>query len=208
MSTTGSGGGSKRVAVMGGTFDPIHHGHLFAAGEVAARLGLEQVIFMPSGQPPHKRRPDLSAAEDRYQMTALAVQSNPGFAVSRLEIDREGPSYTLDTLRALRREGTDPDREIVFIIGADAVLEIASWHEPDAVLAACRVLAIHRPGYDLAQLAGTLGPQRAARVQTLAVPTLDISSTELRRRVAAGEPIRYLTPDPVVDYITRRGLYR
>lgn len=206
MTGCGAPEGISRVAVMGGTFDPIHHGHLFAADEVADRLGLPQVIFMPSRQPPHKHRPDLSPAEDRYLMVALAIAGNPRFSVSRLELDREGPSYTIETIRESRRRmGSSVD--IFFIIGADAVLEIMTWHEADAVLDECCVVAMHRPGYDLAEVQRVLGPERAAKIRPLELQTLDISATELRQRVARGQSLRYLTPDPVVDYIRKRHLY-
>lgn len=200
-------GDGERVAVMGGTFDPIHNGHLFAANEVAARYDLPQVIFMPCRQPPHKAAGAVSSAEDRYLMTALAVESNPRFSVSRLELQREGPSYTIETLRELRRimgEGL----EIFFITGADAVLELMTWREADAILEECRLVAVHRPGYDLTKLAQALGPERAAKIEPLAIKTLDISSTELRERVLQGLPIRYLTPDAVVRHIEKQGLYR
>jgi len=195
------------VAVMGGTFDPIHHGHLFAAEEVGAHFGLSQVIFMPCRRPPHKPAGAVSPAEHRYRMAALAVASNPRFAVSRLELERAGPSYTIETLRELRRQ-RGAALEIFFITGADAVLEIMTWREPDAVLDECRLVAVHRPGYDLDKLARVLGPERAAKVEPLAVKTLDISSTELRQRVAQGQSIRYLTPEAVSDYIQENGLYR
>ena len=207
MSGSSSGEDSVRVAVMGGTFDPIHHGHLFAAGEVADRLGLPRVLFMPCGLPPHKTRDDVSDAADRYQMAVLATQSNPRFDVSRLEIERPGPSYTIETLRELRRQ-QGPGLEIFLLAGADAVLEIATWHEADAVLQECHVIAVHRPGYDLGRLEATLGPERTRRIQPVAVRALDISSTDLRQRIRQGQSLRYLTPDPVVDYIARRGLYQ
>lgn len=192
---------------MGGTFDPIHHGHLFAAEEVASRFALPQVIFMPCSQPPHKPAQAVSPAEHRYAMTRLAVADNPRFTVSRLELERTGPSYTIETLRELQRQ-QGPGLEIFFITGADAVLEIATWREADAVLEACRLVAVHRPGYDLSRLEQVLGPERAAKVEPLPVKTLDISSTELRRRVAEGQPLRYLTPTAVCDYIVAHDLYQ
>lgn len=195
-----------RVAVMGGTFDPIHHGHLFAAEEVAARFGLPQVLFMPCRQPPHKDPAEVSPPDVRYEMTALAVADNPRFCASRLELQREGPSYTIDTLRALRRQ-MGPALEIFFITGADAVLEIMTWREAEAVLAECRLVAIHRPGYDLARIEQVLGPERAAKIEPLALRTLDISSTDIRRRVAEGRSVRYLVPEAVREYIEARGLY-
>lgn len=205
---TNTGGGTlKRVAVLGGTFDPIHHGHLAAAEQVADRYGLDRVLFMPNRVPPHKLEHEISSPEDRYLMAVLATNSNPRFAVSRLELDREGPSYTLDTLRSLRAQ-LGPDCALHFIIGADAVLEIATWHAAEAVLREGRFIAVHRPGYDLERLSSVIGLAGMAHIEPLALPELDISSTGLRERVAAGHSIRYLTPEPVVDYVSRRGLYR
>jgi len=192
---------------MGGTFDPIHHGHLFAAEEVAAQFDLPQVIFMPCRRPPHKDPATVSPAADRYRMAELAVASNPRFTVSRLELERAGPSYTIETLRELRRR-MGPELEIFFITGADAVLEIMSWREAEAVLDECRLVAVHRPGYDLGKLGRVLGPERAAKVAPLPIKTLDISSTELRGRAARGQSLRYLTPDAVREYVEESGLYR
>lgn len=207
MSGCGAPEAKTKVAVMGGTFDPIHHGHLFAAEEVALQLGLPHVLFMPCRQPPHKDPTAISPAEDRYRMAALAVADNARFSVSRLELERDGPSYTIETLRELQRR-RGPGLEITFITGADAVLEIASWREADAVLDECRLVAVHRPGYDLGKLVRVLGPERAGKIAPLAIKTLDISSTELRARVARGESLRYLTPEPVRAYIETHGLYR
>jgi nicotinate-nucleotide adenylyltransferase len=192
---------------MGGTFDPIHHGHLAAAEEVADRYGIDRTLFVPNRQPPHKHGYEVSPPEDRYLMAVLATNSNPRFEVSRLELDREGPSYTIDTLRALRQT-LEADTEIVFITGADAVLEILSWRESEAVLREGRIVAVHRPGYDLDQLSTALGPEARQRIEPLALRELDISSTDIRERVARGQSIRYLTPEPVLEYIVRRGLYR
>jgi len=197
----------KRVAVLGGTFDPIHHGHLAAAELVADRYELDRVLFMPNRVPPHKPGHEISPAEDRYLMAVLATNSNPRFVVSRLELDREGPSYTLDTLRSLRAQ-LGPDCVIYFILGADAVLEIATWHEAQAVLREGRFIAVHRPGYDLERLSSVIGPAGMAHIEPLALPELDISSTDLRERVMTGQSIRYLTPEPVADYVRRRGLYQ
>ncbi len=191
---------------MGGTFDPIHHGHLFAAEEVASLYELPLVLFVPCRQPPHKDPGAVTPAEHRLAMTQLAIASNRRFAVSRLELERPGPSYTIDTLRQLRQQ-MGPEAEIFFITGADAVLEILSWREPEAILAEYTIIAVHRPGYDLHKIEEVLGPQRAARIRPLAIKTLDISSTELRERVAQGRSIRYLTPDAVVDYIYAHQLY-
>jgi nicotinate-nucleotide adenylyltransferase len=140
-------------------------------------------------------------------MALLATESNPRFEVSRLEIERDGPSYTIDTLRALRRQ-IGPGAEIYFITGADAILDIMTWKRPDAVLAECRMVAVHRPGHDLGKLAAVLGPERAGHIEPVAVRTLDIAATDLRERVREGRSIQYLTPDAVVGYIEERGLYR
>jgi nicotinate-nucleotide adenylyltransferase len=191
---------------MGGTFDPIHHGHLFAAEEARARFGLERVVFVPCGQPPHKPGAGISPAEQRYIMCALATATNPHFEVSRIEVEREGPSYTIDTLRAFRVE-LGPDADLFFITGADAILEILTWREADAVLREAHCIAVARPGHDLSGLAAAIGPERAAAVQVLDQPSLDISSTEIRTRVREGLPIRYLTPTSVVEYITKEALY-
>jgi nicotinate-nucleotide adenylyltransferase len=207
MPDMGISAGLERLAIMGGTFDPIHYGHLAVAEEVRERFALDQVLFIPTGQPPHKKNYPVSPAADRFEMTTLAVSDNPHFVVSRLEIDRPGTSYTVDTLRELRAI-LGPRCEIFFITGADAVLEILTWREPEAILRECRLIAVHRPGYDLERIAEEIGAEKAARVDLLTTRELDISSTDLRARVAAGRSLRYLTPDPVIGYIERRGLYR
>jgi len=207
LMTSPDGSTLKRVAILGGTFDPIHHGHLAAAQLVADQYRLDRVIFMPNRVPPHKPGHQTSPAEDRYLMTVLATNSNPRFVVSRLELDREGPSYTLDTLRSLW-SALGSECAIYFIIGADAALEIATWHQAQAVLREGRFIAVHRPGYDLERLSSVIGPVGMEHIEPLALPELDISSTNLRERVAAGHSIRYLTPEPVLEYIQRRGLYQ
>jgi nicotinate-nucleotide adenylyltransferase len=180
---------------------------LAAAEAVAQRHALDRVIFMPSGQPPHKPAYEVSPAEDRYLMTVLATNSNPRFVVSRLELDREGPSYTLDTLRELQRV-LGPECEVSFIVGADAMLEVPTWYEAEALLREGRFIAVHRPGHDLDQLSAVIGSAALRRIELFALRELDISSTDLRERAARGESLRYLTPEPVLDYIARRGLYR
>ncbi|MCX7598823.1 MAG: nicotinate-nucleotide adenylyltransferase [Armatimonadetes bacterium] len=197
----------KRLGLMGGTFDPIHVGHLVVAEEARTRFDLERVIFVPNNQPPHKKAYQVAQAEHRYAMCLLATASNPFFEVSREELERPGPSYTIDTIRAFRaRLGSEV--ELYFITGADAVLEIMTWREPEAILAEAHVVAVHRPGFDLQRLSAAIGPEQGARILTMPMPGLEISSTDLRRRVAAGESIRYLTPEAVVDYIYKTGLYR
>ncbi|HJV03630.1 MAG TPA: nicotinate-nucleotide adenylyltransferase [Actinomycetota bacterium] len=191
---------------MGGTFDPIHQGHLVTAEEAFWQFGLDEVLFVPTGQPWMKRHPDLSPAEDRYLMTVIATASNPNFSVSRLEVDREGPTYAVDTLRALQdqeAEGT----ELYFITGADAILEIFAWKDPEEVLELAHFIAATRPGFDLARFEAE-EPTRHPRVTVMNVPALAISSTDIRGRVREGRSIRYLVPEGVKTYIDKARLYR
>lgn len=194
-----------RLGLMGGTFDPIHHGHLFIAEEARQTFALDQVIFVPNRQPPLDKGRTVSPAEDRCAMTELAIASNTHFALSRLELDRPGPSYTIDTLRHFRQTFPDPDA-LFFITGADAIRDLRRWHEPDALLAACRFAAAARPGIDLDALRADA--PLWARVDVLNIPLLDISSTDLRRRVREGRSVKYLLPEVVEAYIRANGLYR
>lgn len=198
---------SRRLAVMGGTFDPIHYAHLLIAEDVRRRFELPQVVFMPSGSPPHKKDYEVSSAQDRYIMSLLATSDNPQFAVSRMELDRPGPSYTIDTIRQLKAKIGD-QAQVSWVTGADAVLEILTWHEADAILEEAQILAVPRPGFDLSRLDETLGAERASKVTIIDAPVTGISSTMIRERVRAGESIRYLTARAVIDYISKRGLYR
>jgi nicotinate-nucleotide adenylyltransferase len=200
--------GERRIGIMGGTFDPIHHGHLLAAEEARWQFGLEQVLFIPTGQPWQKPE-GVSPAEDRYLMTVIATASNPAFVTSRIEIDHPGPTYTADTLRQLRAELGEGTR-LFFITGADAVLQILTWRAQEEVLKLAEFIAATRPGYDLAGLADLLDqlPAAAGRVHTMEIPALAISSTEIRARAARGAPIQYLVPDGVAAYVRKRGLYR
>jgi nicotinate-nucleotide adenylyltransferase len=185
---------------MGGTFDPIHHGHLVAASEVQARFDLDEVVFVPTGQPYEKGR--VTPAEDRYLTTVIATASNPRFHVSRADIDRDGPTYTIDTLRdmsAVYGSGT----ELFFITGADALGRILSWKDALAMLELAHFVGVTRPGFELS--GDGLPPDRVTLVE---VPAMAISSTACRNRVAAGKPVWYLVPDGVVQYINKRGLYR
>jgi nicotinate-nucleotide adenylyltransferase len=186
---------------MGGTFDPVHHGHLSAASEVAARFRLDEVVFVPTGSPWQKTHRDVSPAEDRYLMTVVATASNPRFSVSRIEVDRPGPTYTIDTLRELR--GTHADAELFFITGSDALAQILGWHAAEELFRLAHFIGVSRPGYEPVDLTGF--PEGA--VTLLEVPALAISSSDCRRRVAAGDPIWYLVPDGVVQYIDKRSLY-
>ena len=192
---------ARRVGVMGGTFDPIHHGHLVAASEVQTVFDLDEVIFVPTGQPWQKATRRVSPAEHRYLMTVVATASNPRFTVSRVDIDRPGETYTVDTLRDLH--AANPDAELYFITGADALAQILSWKDNDELWELAHFVAVTRPGH---QLTGSGLPQD--RVSLLEVPAMAISSTDCRVRVGAGKPVWYLVPDGVVQYIAKRGLYR
>jgi nicotinate-nucleotide adenylyltransferase len=192
--------GRRRLGVMGGTFDPIHHGHLVAGSEVAHHFGLDEVIFVPTGQPYQKESRAVSPPEDRYLMTVIATASNPRFSVSRVDIDRPGPTYTIDTLRDLQAANADAD--LFFITGADALANILTWHDVDSLFSLAHFIGCTRPGH---QLTGAGLPD--GKVSLVEVPALAISSSECRHRVAAGEPVWYLVPDGVVQYIAKRCLY-
>jgi nicotinate-nucleotide adenylyltransferase len=196
---------SRRIGVMGGTFDPIHHGHLVAAEEARWQFDLDRVVFVPTGRP-WQKPVGVSPAEDRYRMTVLATASNPAFTVSRLEVDHQGPTYTVDTLRRLRAAQPAGTR-LFFITGADAVLQILTWKEPDQVLALAEFIAATRPDFDLDRLIGQV-PGAAGRVHRMEIPALAISSSDLRTRVARGAPIQYLVPDEVARYIHDHALYQ
>ena len=191
----------RRIGIMGGTFDPIHHGHLVAANEEADLYELDQVVFVPTGQP-WQKGDQVSPAEDRYLMTVIATASNPQFHVSRVDIDRPGPTYTVDTLRDLRRE-YGPDAELYFITGADALARILSWKDAEEVFGLAHFIGVTRPGFPLSD-----AHLPADSVSLVQVPAMAISSTDCRARVAAGKPIWYLVPDGVVQYISKRKLYR
>jgi nicotinate-nucleotide adenylyltransferase len=195
-----------RLGIMGGTFDPIHYGHLVTAEEALHQFALDEVLFLPTGQPWMKEHEDVSAAEDRYLMTVIATASNPRFRVSRLEVDREGTTYTVDTLRGLRAEFGD-GVDLFFISGADAILEIFQWKDPEELFELANFIAATRPGYDIALFEAT-APNSHPRISVMNIPALAISSTDVRRRVAAGRPIRYLVPEGVNSYVQKAGLYR
>ncbi len=188
---------------MGGTFDPIHHGHLVAASEVQAWFDLDEVVFVPTGKPWQKSDREVSPAEDRYLMTVIATASNPRFAVSRVDIDRAGPTYTVDTLADLGR--AHPDADLFFITGADALAEIFTWRDAGELFDLAHFVGCTRPGYDMD--ASTLTGIPTDRVTLVEIPALAISSSDCRARVAKGEPVWYLVPDGVVQYIAKHGLY-
>ena len=190
-----------RLGVMGGTFDPIHNGHLVAASEVAHLYDLDEVVFVPTGQPWQKRDRPVTPAEDRYLMTVIATAADPRFRVSRVDVDREGPTYTVDTLRDLQAER--PEAELYFITGADALGSILTWRDPHEVLDLAHLIGVTRPGHDATAVHL---PEGAATL--VEVPALAISSTDCRRRVAEGAPISYLVPAGVERFIAKMGLYR
>jgi nicotinate-nucleotide adenylyltransferase len=190
---------TPRIGVMGGTFDPIHHGHLVAASEVAQSFDLDEVIFVPTGQPWQKS--GVSPSEHRYLMTVIATASNPRFTVSRVDIDRAGPTYTIDTLRELKNQR--PEAELFFITGADALAQILSWRDHDELWDLAHFVAVSRPGHVLS----TAGLP-TDDVSQLEIPALAISSTDCRDRVEHGNPVWYLVPDGVVQYIAKHHLYR
>mgnify|MGYP002718052304 FL=1 len=191
------------IGVMGGTFDPIHHGHLVAASEVADRFDLDEVLFVPTGQPWQKAGRKISAAEDRYLMTVIATASNPRFSVSRVDIDRGGPTYTIDTLKDLREQY--PNEQLYFITGADALASIMSWHDWEEMFELAEFVGVTRPGYDLRE--DMLPADIQERVHLVEIPAMAISSTGCRERASQGRPVWYLVPDGVVQYIAKNDLY-
>ncbi|WP_243074942.1 nicotinate-nucleotide adenylyltransferase [Microbacterium sp. SS28] len=190
---------APRIGVMGGTFDPIHHGHLVAASEVAQSFDLDEVVFVPTGEPWMKS--GVSPSEHRYLMTVIATASNPRFTVSRVDIDRSGLTYTIDTLRDLQAQR--PDAELFFITGADAIAQILSWRDHDELWELAHFVAVSRPGHVL-----NIDGLPSDNVSQLEVPALAISSTDCRERVHRGNPVWYLVPDGVVQYIAKHDLYR
>jgi nicotinate-nucleotide adenylyltransferase len=193
----------RRVGVMGGTFDPIHHGHLVAASEVQAWFDLDEVVFVPTGNPWQKSDRAVTEAEHRYLMTVVATAANPRFNVSRVDIDRTGPTYTIDTLRDLKAEM--PDAELFFITGADALADIFTWRDVGELFALATFVGCTRPGY-------TMDPETLAKIPSdkvtmVEIPALAISSTDCRDRHRRGEPVWYLVPDGVVQYIAKHDLY-
>ncbi|HET7476074.1 MAG TPA: nicotinate-nucleotide adenylyltransferase [Dermatophilaceae bacterium] len=205
MSSPAGGGQEEprrriRLGVMGGTFDPIHHGHLVAASEVRALLGLDEVVFVPTGRPWQKDSREVAPAEHRYLMTVIATASNPRFTVSRVDVDRPGETYTIDTLRELHAQR--PDADLFFITGADALAQILTWKDVDELWTLAQFVGVTRPGHELS---GRGLPQ--GRLVLQEVPAMAISSTDCRQRVGKGEPVWYLVPDGVVQYIAKHHLY-
>ncbi len=200
----------RKIGIMGGTFDPVHYGHLMTAGEARWRFGLSVVVFVPNRHPPHKEPHDVSDPEHRYLMTFLATATNPHFAVSRIEVDRPGPSYTIDTVRELRR--LMPEDELFYITGADALEQIlrGEWRETEQLLGLCQFIGANRPGYHLDPEQWSSNHRLRPyldNVHTMEIPAMAISSTDIRARVREGRPITYLAPEPVEGYIAKHGLY-
>lgn len=198
-----------RVGILGGTFDPIHNGHLMTAEAVRDEYDMEKVLFIPAAQPPHKLGRKISSAEDRYMMTVLATCSNPYFEVSDIELRREGPSYTVDTVRALIR-ASGGDTDYYFIVGTDIIREIHTWERIEELLAICPFIAASRPGCrpDVERTRELLGDLGVRQIHLLNTPELEISSTDIRERVAEGRSIKYIVPPEVEHYIYKKGLYR
>jgi nicotinate-nucleotide adenylyltransferase len=200
--------GTRAIGVMGGTFDPIHLGHLAVAEEAREALGLDRVLFVPAGQPPHKLPGSVSPVRDRVAMVELAIAGNPAFELSTVEVDREGPSFTADTVEMLAK--ANPDATLHLVLSAETFAELPSWHEPDRLFESARMAVVPREGYpapDPAWIARAF-PGREERVDYLGGPRLGLSSTALRTRVAAGRSIRYLVPEAVETYIADHQLYR
>lgn len=198
----------QRLGILGGTFDPIHHGHLVAAEEALYQLGLDRVLFVPAGAPPHKPSRPISPADHRARMVELAIAGKSHFALSRVDLDRPGPCYTVDLLALLRLEW-GPGPTLFFIVGADSLSEISTWYQPRRLIALCELAVVERPGseIDLAQVEGEL-PGVGDRLHRVQMPRLEISSSDLRVRRRAGRSISYLVPPAVEDYIFEHGLYR
>ncbi len=194
-----------RLGIMGGTFDPIHNGHLFVAEEARVTFRLNNVLFVPNGQPPHKLENGFTPGSVRYAMSLIATHTNRAFGCSPMEIDRIGPSYTIDTLRQLREQ--QPEAELFFISGVDAVADILSWKRHEEVVQMATFIAAARQGYDLNRLKDRLPMAYLQRILLLGAQGVGISSSDIRTRIAQGLPIRYLTPDGVVDYISKHKLY-
>ncbi|WP_311210275.1 MULTISPECIES: nicotinate-nucleotide adenylyltransferase [unclassified Aeromicrobium] len=193
----------RRVGVMGGTFDPIHHGHLVAASEVQSWFDLDEVVFVPTGRPWQKADREVSTAEHRYLMTVIATAANPRFEVSRVDIDRDGPTYTIDTLRDLAADM--PDADLYFITGADAMAAILTWRDHEELFELAHFVGCTRPGHEMDEQ--TLEGLPVERITLVEIPALAISSTDCRVRVTSGEPVWYLVPDGVVQYIGKHRLY-
>jgi nicotinate-nucleotide adenylyltransferase len=192
---------------MGGTFDPIHYGHLAAAEEARVKMHLERVLFVVANVPPHKLDEEVTPVEHRLAIVSLAIASNPHFVISRVDVDRSGPSYTVDTISILQEEWGQ-ETEIYFIMGLDSLVELPTWHQPQRLIQLCRPVVVRRPGFeaDMAQLEASI-PGISSRVEIIDMPEVDISASDLQRRIREGLPIKYQVPEEVERYINDHGLY-
>lgn len=200
----------QKIGIMGGTFNPIHIGHLVIAEEVRCRFDLDKIIFIPAGNPPHKDYKNITAGKHRYQMTLLATIDNPYFDVSSIELAREGITYTIDTITTLR-EKCDKDVDLYFITGADSIIELSTWKQVDKLLNLCKFIAATRPGFDIAKIEDKVRELEARynkSIYSLSVPALQISSTDIRNRINQGMTVKYLLPESVEHYINKHNLYR
>jgi len=201
--------GGKRLGIMGGTFDPIHYGHLVAAETARVEFNLDNVLFIPAGKPPHKLNHRITDASERFTMVQMSIKNNSYFKVSNMEIVREGPTYTVDTLKILHE--LLPDQELYFITGTDALLDLLTWREPDTIVKLAKIIGASRPGYDSRNFFAEITkryPYIKDRIFELEVPALAISSTDIRARVKNNKSIRYLLPEEVRLYIEERNLYK
>ena len=196
----------RKLGVLGGTFDPVHLGHLIIAEEAADRLGLDVVVFVPARDPWRKERSDIASAADRMAMVRLATRDNPRFRVSEVDLKREGPSYSVDTLDDLREQ--EDDAQLYFLVGYDTLMDIPHWREPKRLMNLAHLVTVVRPGYAIDfEVLERVMPGVRHNVTLLEIPEVGISSTEVRRRIAAGKSVRYWVPEPVAEYIRQRGLY-
>jgi nicotinate-nucleotide adenylyltransferase len=195
---------NMKIGIMGGTFNPIHYGHLVTAEEALSQFKLDRVIFVPTGQPPHKITGKLASPEDRYLMTVMATASNSHFFVSRIETDRKGKSYTIDTLKELKFTYGE-SATFYFITGADAILEILTWKNPEEIITMCKFIAATRPGYNLSRIKELKITKDS--ISIMEIPALAISSTDIRERIKTSRPIKYLLPESVCNYLLKNDLY-
>lgn len=197
----------QRIGVIGGTFDPIHYGHLAAAEEARVRVNLEKVLFVVALLPPHKLDEDVTPVEHRLAMVRLGIASNPHFEISLVDVDRPGPSFTVDTISMLQ-EQWGPDTELFFVMGLDSLVEVPTWHQPERLIRLCHLVAVSRPRFevDMRQLEAS-APGISSRVEIIDMPEVDISSSDLQRRVKEGLPIKYQVPEEVERYIIEHRLY-
>jgi len=203
----------QKIGIMGGTFNPIHSGHLVTAQEALSQFNLDRVIFIPTGNPPHKDKQEIADSEDRYIMAVIATSSNSNFFVSRMEIERKKKSYTIDTVRQLKKK-YGRKSSLYFVTGADAILEILTWKNTDEIISLCKFIAATRPGYDITRIEDlrkklfSSDEESYKKIYIMEIPALSISSTDIRNRLKSGRPIDYLVPEGVSNYILKHGLYK